>query len=55
MIDNAVGPVRPALRVALGGRGYDSIRHALATEPIDTMMAPAVGSGIQRQPERHHA
>jgi uncharacterized membrane protein YheB (UPF0754 family) len=40
VIDNAVGPVRPALRMALGGRGYDSIRHALATEPIDTMMRP---------------
>jgi uncharacterized membrane protein YheB (UPF0754 family) len=40
VIDNAVGPVRPALRMALGGRGYDALRHALATEPVDTMMRP---------------
>ena len=40
VIDGAVGPVRPALRVALGGAGYEAIRHALATEPIDTMITP---------------
>jgi uncharacterized membrane protein YheB (UPF0754 family) len=40
VIDTAVGPVRPALRVALGEESYESIRHALAVAPVETMMAP---------------
>ncbi len=39
-IDRAIGPAGPALRVALGTRDYESLRHALATEPVETMMAP---------------
>jgi uncharacterized membrane protein YheB (UPF0754 family) len=39
-IDRAVGPLRPAVRVALGGRDYDSIRQAFAVEPVETMIVP---------------
>ncbi len=39
-IDRAAGPLRPAVRVALGPREYDAIRDAFATEPVDRMMDP---------------
>jgi uncharacterized membrane protein YheB (UPF0754 family) len=39
-IDQAAGPLRPALRVAVGTREYDAIRQAFATEPVETMMMP---------------
>jgi len=39
-IDRAAGPLRPAVRVALGARDYDAIRDAFASEPVDTMMVP---------------
>ncbi len=39
-IDRAVGRARPALRVALGSREYESIKESLATEPADEMMKP---------------
>jgi hypothetical protein len=31
-VDAAVGPVRPAVRLAIGGRGYERIRDSLAAE-----------------------
>ena len=31
-VDAAVGPIRPAVRLAIGGRGYDKIRDSLALE-----------------------
>lgn len=39
-LDRAIGRVRPAVRVALGSRGYDSIRRSFAHEPVETMMTP---------------
>jgi uncharacterized membrane protein YheB (UPF0754 family) len=39
-IDRAIGPARRALRVAVGSREYDSIRHSFATEPVDRLMVP---------------
>jgi uncharacterized membrane protein YheB (UPF0754 family) len=39
-IDRATGPLRPAVRVAVGAREYDAIRRSFATEPAESMMAP---------------
>jgi uncharacterized membrane protein YheB (UPF0754 family) len=39
-IDNAAGPARIALRAAMGREGYDTLRHAFATEQIDSVMVP---------------
>jgi uncharacterized membrane protein YheB (UPF0754 family) len=45
-IDRAVGPAGVALRMALGARQYDALRRALATEPVETMMAPLSDPGF---------
>jgi uncharacterized membrane protein YheB (UPF0754 family) len=37
-IDRAVGPLRPAVRVAVGAREYDAIRESFASEPIESVM-----------------
>jgi uncharacterized membrane protein YheB (UPF0754 family) len=47
-IDRAVGPARRALQVALGGREYESIRSAFATEPIEQMMQPLTDPAFSR-------
>jgi uncharacterized membrane protein YheB (UPF0754 family) len=47
-VDSAVGPLRPAVRVAVGHREYDEIRHALATEPIDQLMGPLTDPEFSR-------
>ncbi len=47
-IDQAVGPLRPAVRVAVGHREYDEIRHAFATEPIDELMDPLTDPEFSR-------
>jgi uncharacterized membrane protein YheB (UPF0754 family) len=39
-IDRAAGPLRPALRLAVGAREYDAIRQSFATEPAEAMMGP---------------
>jgi uncharacterized membrane protein YheB (UPF0754 family) len=39
-IDNAIGPARAAVRVAVGGREYDAIQRAFAAEPVERMMVP---------------
>jgi len=39
-IDRAIGPARAALRMALGSRKYESMRRALAREPVETMIVP---------------
>jgi uncharacterized membrane protein YheB (UPF0754 family) len=39
-IDRAVGPARVAVRVAVGGREYDSLRDAFASEPVKSVMKP---------------
>jgi uncharacterized membrane protein YheB (UPF0754 family) len=47
-IDQAVGPLRPAVRVAVGHREYEEIRHAFATEPIDELMGPLTDPEFSR-------
>src|SRR5437588_1575230 len=37
-IDRAAGPLRPALRVAVGAREYDAIRESFAREPVESVM-----------------
>jgi uncharacterized membrane protein YheB (UPF0754 family) len=39
-IDRAAGPLRPAVRVAVGAREYEAIRSAFASEPAEQLMAP---------------
>jgi uncharacterized membrane protein YheB (UPF0754 family) len=39
-IDNAIGPARAAVRVAVGPHEYDQIRRAFAAEPVERMMIP---------------
>jgi uncharacterized membrane protein YheB (UPF0754 family) len=48
-IDHAVGPARRAVKVAIGGRQYESIRSAFATEPIDQMMLPLTDPVFSRE------
>jgi uncharacterized membrane protein YheB (UPF0754 family) len=39
-VDRATGPARPAVRVALGARQYDTIRDSVASEAVDYTMTP---------------
>ena len=39
-VDRATGPIRPAVRVALGSREYDSIRDSVAAEAAEYTMTP---------------
>ena len=39
-VDRATGPVRPAVRVALGSREYDTIRDSVAAEAAEYTMTP---------------
>jgi uncharacterized membrane protein YheB (UPF0754 family) len=39
-VDRATGPVRPALRVAMGTREYDTIRDSVAAEAVESTMTP---------------
>jgi uncharacterized membrane protein YheB (UPF0754 family) len=39
-IDQAAGPARAAVRVAMGGRRFDSIRDSVATEGVSRTMTP---------------
>jgi uncharacterized membrane protein YheB (UPF0754 family) len=39
-VDRAVGPARPAVRVAVGTREYDRIRESVATEAVEYTMTP---------------
>ena len=39
-IDNAAGPVRGAVRVAVGARRFDNIREAVALEAVDRTIEP---------------
>jgi uncharacterized membrane protein YheB (UPF0754 family) len=39
-VDRAVGPARPAVRVAVGTQEYDSVRESLATEAVGHTMNP---------------
>jgi uncharacterized membrane protein YheB (UPF0754 family) len=39
-VDRAAGPARLAVKVALGGSRYDTIRESVATEAVDYTMSP---------------
>jgi uncharacterized membrane protein YheB (UPF0754 family) len=39
-VDRATGPARPAVRVAMGTRDYDSIRDSVAAEAVEYTMTP---------------
>jgi uncharacterized membrane protein YheB (UPF0754 family) len=39
-LDRAIGPMRSAVRVAMGRREYDAIRDSVATEAVDYTMTP---------------
>ncbi len=39
-IDNAAGPIRGAVRIAVGGRRFDNIRDAVAVEAVDRTIEP---------------
>ncbi|HEY2160981.1 MAG TPA: hypothetical protein VGH24_06715 [Solirubrobacteraceae bacterium] len=47
-IDRAVGPLRPAVRVAVGAREYDAIRESFATEPVESVMGPLTDPEFSR-------
>jgi uncharacterized membrane protein YheB (UPF0754 family) len=48
VIDRALGPLRPAVRVAVGHREYDELRRAFATEPIDLLIEPLTDPKFSR-------
>jgi uncharacterized membrane protein YheB (UPF0754 family) len=48
-IDQAIGPARAAVRVAVGRREYDAIRESLAAEPVESMMTPLSDPEFTRQ------
>jgi hypothetical protein len=47
-IDRATGSARTAVRLAIGPSDYESIRHSLATEPIEHMMEPLTDPEFSR-------
>jgi uncharacterized membrane protein YheB (UPF0754 family) len=47
-VDRATGPARAAVRVALGSKEYDRIRHSFAAEPVDQMMTPLADPEFSR-------
>jgi hypothetical protein len=48
-VDNAAGVLRPALRVAIGTREYDSIRRSVANETRDYAMTPLADPDFSKQ------
>jgi uncharacterized membrane protein YheB (UPF0754 family) len=48
-VDRAVGPVRPAVRVAMGTREYDAIRDSVAIEGADYAMTPLTDAEFNRE------
>jgi uncharacterized membrane protein YheB (UPF0754 family) len=51
-VDRAVGSVRPLLRMAVGTRGYDDLREAVATEAVDYTITPMQDPGFNRDRAR---
>jgi uncharacterized membrane protein YheB (UPF0754 family) len=47
-LDRAVGRIRPAVRVAVGAREYDSIRASLATEGVEYTINPLTDPELDR-------
>ena len=48
-VDRAVGPVRPAVRVAMGTDQYDAIRDSVATESAESAMTPFTDQAFNDQ------
>jgi uncharacterized membrane protein YheB (UPF0754 family) len=48
-VDRAVGPAKPAVRLAVGPREYDAIRAGVAVEAVDTTMAPLTDEDFNRR------
>jgi uncharacterized membrane protein YheB (UPF0754 family) len=48
-IDNAAGPVRGAVRVAVGRKNFDNIREAMAVEAVDRTIKPFKDPEFSRQ------
>ena len=54
-IDQALGPARGAVRVAVGRREYDAIRESVASEAVDYTMTPLTDPAFnQQQSQRIH-
>jgi uncharacterized membrane protein YheB (UPF0754 family) len=47
-IDRAVGRAAPAIRLALGTREYEAIRHAFAAEPVESLILPLADPDFSR-------
>jgi uncharacterized membrane protein YheB (UPF0754 family) len=48
-VDQATGPARQAVRVAVGTRQYDSIRESVAQEAVEYTMSPLSDPGFSEQ------
>jgi uncharacterized membrane protein YheB (UPF0754 family) len=48
-IDNALGPARAAVRVAMGAREYDTVRSSVATEAVSHTLTPFQDAEFSRQ------
>lgn len=48
-VDRAIGPIMPAVRVAMGTRQYDAIRESVATEAVEYTMTPLGDEDFNRR------
>jgi uncharacterized membrane protein YheB (UPF0754 family) len=48
-VDRAVGPARPAIRMAVGPREYDAIRAGVAVEAVEYTMTPLTDEDFNRR------
>jgi hypothetical protein len=48
-VDRAVGPMQPAVRVAMGTEEYDTIRQTVATEGVEYTMTPLTNEDFNRE------
>ena len=48
-VDRAVGPVQPAVRVAMGTKEYDAMRDSVATEGVEYTMTPLTDDDFNRE------
>jgi uncharacterized membrane protein YheB (UPF0754 family) len=48
-VDRSVGPLRPAVRVAVGAAEYDAIRDSVAVEAVDYTITPLTDEDFNRE------
>ena len=48
-VDRAIGPTKPAVRVAMGTQRYDAIRESVATEAVEYTMTPLADEDFNRR------